>query len=183
MNVVKLSCCSCALSSNTQQPTAVVESLSQGAWEAIFDSSAHKGSYRMEPAPASRLLPCALISLSCCAPARQEGLCVKSAAATAAPAASASCSPSNTCTHTHTSGLPQQRESVHQRLKTPTDARHYAKLPRPHVIIGRSQPHRRAVKAITQNCLHVMLSDWTRMHGHARTHATWVFLGYWAVWL
>lgn len=35
---------------------------------------------------------------------------------------------------THISGLPQQQESIHRRLETPTDARHYAKLPRPHVI-------------------------------------------------
>lgn len=54
--------------------------------------------------------------------------CMSAAAAASAPHA-------HTPTHArrHISGLPQQQESIHQRLKTPTDARHYAKLSGPHV--------------------------------------------------
>lgn len=71
MKVVKLRRCSCttprALTCN-QQPTAVVESFSRGALEAISDSSAHKGSYRMEPAPLSppSLRPNFLVLLCAC---------------------------------------------------------------------------------------------------------------------
>lgn len=117
MNIVKQSIVAAVL----LRPTAVVGSLSLGDCEAIFGSSAHKGSYRLEQAPVSRLLPLVLVSLICCVPACQKGLCVKSAHAL-------------TPTHAriHISGLPQQ-ESIHQRLKSPSDVRHYAELPGPHV--------------------------------------------------
>lgn len=133
MNVFKLSCCSCTVPralTCTQQPTAAAASLSQSALKAVFDWSACKEKYRMGLAPLSlpSLRP---KSLSRCPPVCQEGLCVKSTAATAAPAASA-----RTHARTHRSGLPQQQKSTYQRLKTPTDARHYAILPRLIVILN-----------------------------------------------
>lgn len=67
-----------------------------------------KGVTEWNGTPVSRLLPCVLISLSCCVPACQEGLCFKSAAATAAPAASAP--------HAHTP------THARRRIWTPTAA-------------------------------------------------------------
>lgn len=91
-----------------------------------------KGVTEWNRTPVPRLLPCILVSLSCCVPACQEGLCVKSAAPNSCSSSLyALRTRSNTCSDI--SGLPQQQESIHQRLKTPTDARHYAKLSGPHV--------------------------------------------------
>lgn len=76
----------------------------------FFYTSAHKGSCRMEPAPLS--LSCVLIS-SC--------LHVRSGSVSNPPLLQQLLQwPLHACTFTHMSVLPQQQESSHQRLKTPT---------------------------------------------------------------
>ncbi len=167
MNIIKLRHCSCTASralTCTQQPTAVVESFSRGALEAFSDSSGHKGSYRMEPAhfsspslhPNFLVLLCACMSGGALPQIRRCNSCSGGLRAL------------QHMHGMHISGLPQQQESIHQRLKTPTDARHYAKLPRPHVISD------------IDNCTAALLGPLCRIasmlgyqtgHTHAGTHA------------
>lgn len=79
----------------------------------------------------------------------------------------------HTHARTHMSGLPKQRESIHQRLKTPTDARHYAKLPRPHVIIRlpTAAQHCEGHYAEMPPCYVIRLDTHAQPHTHTRTHA------------